>query len=616
MSHVTMTISFNYTTSFIKSIGELAKVKPLFSYFHLDQPIHSRIIALVIRSRPRKYRRSRGERDHFYKILSIVSTSWKTSPLNKTQLRTVDKCILHSLPKHAPEHHQMKQSYSYNGLLVNCRSVANKIEYIQAESTEANAALCTLTETWIKEEDDITPLHLCLSGYKCISIPRKVRSGGGLALIYQDNINLKIEKEYSVNTMECADFSIKLPSKTRHLGLIYRPPDGSVLQFCQELTTYLEQNINTTGNTLFMGVLNIHTNDPENQDTITFDDIIESLGLRNQVSFPTHRLQNTLDIIITAEDSSIISDTHQGSLFSDHYIVHYTLMTPSRLIELKRISYRKIKDISIDNLKNEISLAVPTNQDHNSPDTIIHNYNKALMKVMDKLTPVKTKTVSNKAKLPWFNANLAGEIRRRKWPEKIWHKDRTNINNYHQFYTQCCKVSNMLSLAKKDFYKATLNENKHNYKKIFGICNTLLGRSQEHPRPICNSNKELANNFNTFFIDKIQKIRKELNGYKIQQRITNTSENTPEMSNLPDEIALKGFRQVSIEETIKYIMKAPSKSCKLDPIPIDLLKEAIHKISPILTDLINTSLKLGTFPMELKKSSSLTTAQKKQYWIP
>ena len=135
--------------------------------------------------------------------------------------------------------------------------------------------------------------------------------------------------------MECADFSIKLPSKTIHLGLIYRPPDGSVLQFYQELTNYLEQNINTTGNTLLMGDLNIHTNDPENQDTITFDDTIESLGLRNQVNFPTHRLQNTLDIIITAEDSSIISDTHQGSLFSDHYIVHYTLTTPSRLIELK-----------------------------------------------------------------------------------------------------------------------------------------------------------------------------------------------------------------------------------------------------------------------------------------
>ena len=115
-------------------------------------------------------------------------------------------------------------------------------------------------------------------------------------------------------------------------------------------------------------------------------------------------------------------------------------------------------------------------------------------------------------------------------------------------------------------------------------------------------NKELANDFNTFFTDKIQKTRKELNCYKIQQRLMNTSENPSEMSDLPDDIALKRFRQVSIEETTKYIMKAPSKSCEFDPIPTDLLKEVTHELSPILTDLINTSLKQGTFPMELKKA--------------
>ena len=131
-----MTATLNYTTSFIKSIRKHAKVKSLFSYFHLDQPIHSRIIVLGIRSKPRKYRQSWGGRDHFHKIYSIVSESQKTMPFNKTKLRRVDKCILCSLPKHAPKHHQMKQSHNYNGLLINCRSVTNKTECIQAEITE------------------------------------------------------------------------------------------------------------------------------------------------------------------------------------------------------------------------------------------------------------------------------------------------------------------------------------------------------------------------------------------------------------------------------------------------------------------------------------------------
>ena len=78
--------------------------------------------------------------------------------------------------------------------------------------------------------------------------------------------------------------------------------------------------------------------------------------------------------------------------------------------------------------------------------------------------------------------------------------------------------------------------------------------------------------------------------------------NASEMSGLPDDIALRKFRQVSIDETTRYVMKAPSKSCELDPIPTDLLKEVIQELSPILTDLINTSLQQGTLPMELKKA--------------
>ena len=74
------------------------------------------------------------------------------------------------------------------------------------------------------------------------------------------------------------------------------------------------------------------------------------------------------------------------------------------------------------------------------------------------------------------------------------------------------------------------------------------------------------------------------------------------MSDLPEDIALRQFTQVSIEETTRYVMKAPSKSCELDLIPTDLLKEVIHELSPIPTDLINTSVQQGTFPMEPKKA--------------
>ena len=102
----------------------------------------------------------------------------------------------------------------------------------------------------------------------------------------------------------------------------------------------------------------------------------------------------------------------------------------------------------------------------------------------------------------------------------------------------------------------------------------------------------------------------DLNCIKVQQGLINIPAKPPEMSDLLHDIAMRQFRQVSIEETTRHVMKAPTKSCELDPIPTDLLKEVIHELSPILTDRIKTSLQQGSFPMEPQKSSSLTTTQK------
>ena len=192
----------------------------------------------------------------------------------------------------------------------------------------------------------------------------------------------------------------------------------------------------------------------ENQDTIIFENTIESLGLCKSCKLPHSQTSKHIGYNhYSRRFRHYLRHSSRLTIFTASYCIHYTLATPSKLTELKRISYRRTKDININHLKTKINQALPTNHDYNSSDNIVHKYNKALTEVMDKLAPVKTKTVSNIPKLPWFHNNLACEIRKRKWLEKIWHKDRTNISNYHLFYTQCHRVSNILSFVKKDFYK-------------------------------------------------------------------------------------------------------------------------------------------------------------------
>ena len=45
------------------------------------------------------------------------------------------------------------------------------------------------------------------------------------------------------------------------------------------------------------------------------------------------------------------------------------------------------------------------------------------------------------------------------------------------------------------------------------------------------------------------------------------------------------------------ITRAPSKSCKMDPIPTDVLKKFLPELLPYITDVCNSSLQQGSFPL-------------------
>ena len=50
-----------------------------------------------------------------------------------------------------------------------------------------------------------------------------------------------------------------------------------------------------------------------------------------------------------------------------------------------------------------------------------------------------------------------------------------------------------------------LIENKTNYKEIFNITNKLLNRNTDLPLPATDDNQSLADEFNTFFCEKLIK---------------------------------------------------------------------------------------------------------------
>ena len=113
---------------------------------------------------------------------------------------------------------------------------------------------------------------MCLDGYKALSLPRQDCMGGGIAIMFRNHLNIKEGNRYEFTSMECMDYILTLPKITIKLGVIYRPPNNSVLDFMSDFADYMECNINIPGEHVILGDFNLHLNKESHQDIITFKD--------------------------------------------------------------------------------------------------------------------------------------------------------------------------------------------------------------------------------------------------------------------------------------------------------------------------------------------------------
>ena len=123
-------------------------------------------------------------------------------------------------------------------------------------------------------------------------------------------------------------------------------------------------------------------------------------------------------------------------------------------------------------------------------------------------------------------------------------------------------MTNLLDESECTYYKNTLHESRQNSKRLFKICNSLLGCNINLPLPPGFYDNELADCFNTFFISKIPKSRLGLEDLRT---------GPPDKFDVNDQIppCMDHFEPLSQEEVENIINTSPSKSCDIDPIQLN-----------------------------------------------
>ena len=207
--------------------------------------------------------------------------------------------------------------------------------------------ICAVTETWLKEGDEIGKVALKPEGYEILTSPCPIRLGGGIAIIYKDDLKITKSHEYQYGTCECTDFKISFDQSLHTLGLFYRPDDHPFLAFINAMVEFMENNITYKLEFLLLGDFSIHVNKLHDEEAVTFHDFLSSSGLENHILLPMCKSQNTLDLVIAHESTEIVSNVMQGEMISDHFAVLFDLHIPSRPRQGWIIKFRKVKEIDV-----------------------------------------------------------------------------------------------------------------------------------------------------------------------------------------------------------------------------------------------------------------------------
>ena len=243
----------------------------------------------------------------------------------------------------------------------------------------------------------------------------------------------------------------------------------------------MEENINNTGNLLLIRDINIKINAGNDPGTMIFNDFLDNFNLANTVNFPTHCQDTTLNLVVQDEGSDIIVSTKHGHLVSDHNLVLFEASTSNQMNNFKTVSSRKLKAIDMTKLSYYLETNIinddPMNMDFNRAVKV---YGEVLRSALQEIAPIMTKQVKIKKKLPWFSSNIKNGISERCKLQREWKKDPDDTNKFIDFYRKCREVDSMMDRAERSYYLSSLYDNRFNIKKIYAICDDLLGRRKKY----------------------------------------------------------------------------------------------------------------------------------------
>lgn len=466
--------------------------------------------------------------------------------------------------------------------------------------------LLVLTEIKVNEEQ---ALSYQLRNFVQFSKCRKIRKGGGVMVFYRNSF---IMENMSYNLDECENVYFELThSETRikfSILAIYRSPKFDIDKFLNDFDFLLSNGIRKDSSLIIIGDININTLKKTNKSSrylnILYDNTVlptinystreelrDGLLTESCIDHANIRLKNNH----FTYSSAVIYDK-----LADHYFIALKISRKTNVVTRKPPEYVKI----IDNRKVQAEIE----KENWSPLEHSNNPNELYMYVVNKLNLIyenSTKTVLKKEQsesTPWISERVKIEIKKRKFLLDSWRKNKSNLIIYEEYKQQRNIATNLIKKEKRIYLFKLFREAEGNMLKTWRIINDVMDRKIREPLDIklqrnfqTSDLQQLANNFNSNFIDQIIELKRKNNGPYLELEMNNYE---------PHALKTSMYLRKAREKDIYGILKNIKKTGKgIDGIRHRDIVENPLIFTPCITKIINSMLEKASIPDDLKKSS-------------
>lgn len=453
-------------------------------------------------------------------------------------------------------------------LVLNARSIVkpDALPALYADLTCNNIDVCCISETWLKPA--VPNSLVCPVGFSIIRKDRINCRGGGVAIICRNDWKMQTLPNLD-NPFECLWTKIVTQNSDYYVATIYHPPDNDYDD--RDLTDFLidscEQLLSAKPNSKIIIAGDINK--------LNIRNLLDQLSFAQLVKVPT-RGQNILDVFITNAPHYWKKVKVVKSLVrSDHDMV---ITYPRDIAKAKRTNsyFRDVRQHKKLNMLRELE-TLDWNMitaDGQTPDEMIKKFYEMIWPIFQKCFPlIKVRTSSRD---PLFMSPIVKHLLKQR--KKAIRNSDTESNVRLQEQINKLIRDNQLNAVKHE-----MNNQKAGTKRWWSNVNSITSRKS---RDVSVS----------ALIDPC-----EINVY-FQGINTDPNYVAPKLLQIPEGTRIPSLSIYAIQDLLLNQKRSASGP---DDLPYWFWKKFAAELAPVITEIFNTSLRVGKVPMVWKLANVL-----------